>query len=284
MDAKGWGSARAAEAAAAPCHCWFKRRKKKKEKKKKKNGVSLLLFCWKGCSMCCCHGNRDHNAGAHFLRTTKVTPRHDFQPPAPPRRSQHHLRRHDRSCCCFWLLLAIFSFVFFLLLYNLCSFFLLLLLPPPPPLSTEVVWVLLRFTELNPWRKPFGGGGRLQKLGSRVGFILSCHICTAPGVWERWAAEVTAVRGPHTGCCGWEEDAGVLPLLSPAGYCSGTGSPKGEADLPGQQNTRSSTIKENATYCKTLHSVINSSKVLASVDSSAKPSANAIMLIHSHSQ
>lgn len=194
-----------------------------------------------------------------------------------------HLRRHDRSCCCFWLLLAIFSFVFFLLLYNLCSFF-LLLLPPPPPLSTEVVWVLLRFTELNPWREPLGGCGRLQKLSFRAGFILSCHICTAPGVWERWAAAIAAVRGPHTGCCGWEEDAGVLPLLSPAGYCSGAGSPKGEADLPGQQNTRSSTIKENATYCKTLHSVINSSKVLVSVDSSAKPSANAITLIHSYSQ
>lgn len=67
-------------------------------------------------------------------------------------------------------------------------------------------------------------------------------------------------------------------------FCLQPATAQEQADLPGQQNTRSSTIKENATYCKTLHSVINSSKVLASVDSSAKPSANAIMLIHSHSQ
>lgn len=95
--------------------------------------LSLLLVCWgKGCLMCRCHGNCGHNAGTHFLRTTRLDPL------IRPAALSTHLRRHDRSCCYFWLLLAISVVCFFccctfcvLFSFFISSFF--FPLPPLPP-------------------------------------------------------------------------------------------------------------------------------------------------------
>lgn len=170
MGTKGERSVRerAAEAIAAPCHCWFK--------------IWPSLCCCsvgKGCLMCRCHGNCGHNAGAHFLRTTTATPRLD---PCSPRCPQHTSTPSRPLLLLFLASLRYFSCVFFCCCTFCVLFFFSLFFHPPSPFH----WSTLSVIEVHWTESLRGTGGVSASLAQEQGLFSPvtsrCPRCVAGGV------------------------------------------------------------------------------------------------------
>lgn len=231
MGTKGERSVteRAAEAIAAPCHCWFK--------------IWPSLCCCsvgKGCLMCRCHGNCGHNAGAHFLRTTTATPRLD---PCSPRCPQHTSTPSRPLLLLFLASLRYFSCVFFCCC-TFCVLFFFSLSLLPPPIAFPLKYLECNWGSLN-WILEGNWGGFSASLAPEQGLFSPvtsrCPRCVAGGVG---ACEPSCLGAAHgrlraRGRCRCVQPDAAQEQVATRG------------DLPGPQNRRSSTKKENATQCKT---------------------------------
>lgn len=167
-----------------------------------------------------------------------------------------HLRRHDRSCCYFWLLLVI-SVVCFSVVVHFVFFFFFFFSPAPP---SPFHWSSLSIIEVH-WTEPWRDIGRFYASSALEQGLFSPVASHGPRCVAGASSCDHSCLGQHRGCCGRKEGAGVPPLyLQPAPVQRQVAT---RGDLRGQQNKGWSTIKENATQCKTLHNVIYIDKKIA---------------------